>query len=164
MLAKLIYLIGTKGKLKFGEYVFNLTMKQAKSFAMKLPIAFPSLITEIILSQHPDILHPGEIESKKLLPLSLDYKLLVGKHVPDIVIPKRKDVAGTFGSLPKTTKYGVLAELMEVSKALGETIRVNTERKIHVDNMIKSMIQDQEAEEREEEDWDEEGNPEAEAN
>ncbi|MCI50849.1 hypothetical protein A2U01_0072093, partial [Trifolium medium] len=54
----------------------------------------------------------------------------------DIVIPKRKDVAGTSGSLPKATKEGVLAELMEVSKAL----------------------------EIEEEGGDEEGNPEAEGN
>ncbi|MCI45666.1 envelope-like protein, partial [Trifolium medium] len=98
-------------------------MKQAESFAVKLPLAFPSLITEIILSQHPDILCPDEIESKKPPPLSLDYKLLIGKHVPNIVIPKRKDVAGTSGSLPKAIKDDVLAELMEVSKALGESIR-----------------------------------------
>ncbi|MCI73182.1 hypothetical protein A2U01_0094446, partial [Trifolium medium] len=58
-------------------------------------------------------MRPGEIESEKPLPLSLDYKLLVSKHVPDIVIPKRKDVAGTSGSLPKATKDDVLAELME---------------------------------------------------
>ncbi|MCI88475.1 hypothetical protein A2U01_0109762, partial [Trifolium medium] len=54
--------------------------------------------------------------------------------------------------------------LMEVSKALGETIRVSTERKIHMDNLIKSMTQDQDAEEREEEAGDEEGNAEVEAN
>ncbi|MCI32468.1 envelope-like protein [Trifolium medium] len=113
-------------------------MKQAKSFAVKLPITFPSLITEIILSQHPDIMHPDEIESKKPHPLSLDYKLLVA------------------------TKDDVLAELMEISKALGETIKVSTERKIHMDNLIKSMTQ--EATEREEKGGDEEGNPEAEAN
>ncbi|MCI84146.1 hypothetical protein A2U01_0105422, partial [Trifolium medium] len=40
---------------------------------------------------------------------------------------------------------------MEVSKALGETIKVSTERKINVDNLIKFMTQDQEVEEREEE-------------
>ncbi|MCI73517.1 hypothetical protein A2U01_0094781, partial [Trifolium medium] len=74
----------------------------------------------------------------------------------------RKDVAGTSGSLPKATKDGVLAELMDVSKALGETIRVSTEKKIHVDNLIKSMTQ--EAEEIEEEAGDKEGNPEAKAN
>ncbi|MCI61568.1 hypothetical protein A2U01_0082825, partial [Trifolium medium] len=55
-----------------------------------------------------------------------------------------------------------LAEQMEVSKALGETIKVSTERKIHVDNLIKSMTQ--EAEERKEEGGDEEGNPKAKAN
>ncbi|MCI06778.1 hypothetical protein A2U01_0027838, partial [Trifolium medium] len=38
---------------------------------------------------------------------------------------------------------------------------VSTERKIHVDNLIKSMTQDQEAEEREEEEaGNEEVNPE----
>ncbi|MCI67138.1 hypothetical protein A2U01_0088396, partial [Trifolium medium] len=65
-------------------------------------------------------------------------------------------------SLPKATKDGVLAELMEVSKALSETIRVSTKRKIHVDNLIKFMTQ--EAGKREEEVGDEEGNPEDEAN
>ncbi|MCI19700.1 hypothetical protein A2U01_0040860 [Trifolium medium] len=33
---------------------------------------------------------------------------------------------------------------MEVSKALGETIRISTSRKIHVDNLIKSMTQEAE--------------------
>ncbi|MCI35525.1 hypothetical protein A2U01_0056746, partial [Trifolium medium] len=59
-------------------------------------------------------------------------------------------------------KDDVLAELMEVSKALGESIRINTERKVHVDNLIKSMTQ--EAAEVEEEGEDEKGNPEAEGN
>ncbi|MCI36752.1 envelope-like protein, partial [Trifolium medium] len=77
-----------KGSLNFGEYVFNLTMKHADTFAIKVPIAFPSLISEIILSQHPDILHPGEIEN--------------------IVLPKKKDMAGTSGSLPKATKDKVI--------------------------------------------------------
>ncbi|MCI36966.1 hypothetical protein A2U01_0058190, partial [Trifolium medium] len=50
-------------------------------------------------------------------------------------------------------------ELMEVSKALGETIKVSTERKIHVDNLIKFMTQDQEGEEREKQAGDDEANP-----
>ncbi|MCI16564.1 envelope-like protein [Trifolium medium] len=159
MLAKLIYLIGTKWSLNFGEYVFNLTMKHADSFAVKLPIAFPSQITEIILAQQPDILHPREAKNTKHLPLSFDYKLFTGKHVPDIVVPRRNDVDGTSCSLPKATKDKVMAALMEVSKALGETIKIHTERKIHVDNLLKSMAQDQEAEEREEA-GNEEANPE----
>ncbi|MCI85638.1 hypothetical protein A2U01_0106917, partial [Trifolium medium] len=48
---------------------------------------------------------------------------------------------GTVSSLSQGTKDNILDELMEMSKALGETIRASTERKIHVDNFIKSMTQ-----------------------
>ncbi|MCI96858.1 envelope-like protein, partial [Trifolium medium] len=58
-------------------------MKYGESCAVKLPIAFPSLITEIILNQHPTILRPNEAESKKPLQLSFNYKLFAGEHVPD---------------------------------------------------------------------------------
>jgi hypothetical protein len=75
MLAKLIYLIVLKKKINYGEHVFNQTMKHAETFATKLAIAFPALITRMILNQHPDILHPGEVPSKKPLSLSFDYKL-----------------------------------------------------------------------------------------
>ncbi|XP_057418549.1 uncharacterized protein LOC130712747 [Lotus japonicus] len=54
-LAKLVYLIGTKSPFDFGAFVFKQTMKHADTLAVKLPIAFPSLISEIILSQHPEI-------------------------------------------------------------------------------------------------------------
>jgi hypothetical protein len=86
MLAKLIYLIGLKKKINYGEHVFNQTRKHAETFATKLPIAFPTLITGMILDQHPDSLHTGEAQSKKPLSLSFDYKLFGGSHVPDIVI------------------------------------------------------------------------------
>ena len=50
-LAKMIFLIGIMAKLDFVEYVFFYqTMKQAETYGVKLPFAFRSLITEIILS------------------------------------------------------------------------------------------------------------------
>ncbi|MCH93110.1 envelope-like protein, partial [Trifolium medium] len=108
-LAKLIYLIETKGKLNFGEHVFNLTMKHANTFAVKLPIAFPCLITSIILSQHPEILQPGETQVKKPTILTFDYRLFVGSHVPDIVISKVQDTVEPSTSLTKASKNEVLA-------------------------------------------------------
>lgn len=51
-LAKLIYQIGTKAKINFGEYAFDQTMKHVEFFAIKLPIALPCLITRIILKHH----------------------------------------------------------------------------------------------------------------
>jgi hypothetical protein len=160
MLAKLIYLIGLKKKINYGEHVFNQTMKHAETFATKLAIAFPALITRMILNQHPDILHPGEVPSKKPLSLSFDYKLFGGSHVPDIVIPKGRDIVGTSCSLPKANKEVVLAELMEVSKTLGETISISTTRKAHVDKVIKSMTQEVETEFRDEDAGNEETAPE----
>ncbi|XP_050878663.1 uncharacterized protein LOC127082469 [Lathyrus oleraceus] len=56
-LTKLVFQIGTKAKLNFGNYVLKQTMKHADSFAPKIPITFPSLITSIILNQHPKIVY-----------------------------------------------------------------------------------------------------------
>jgi hypothetical protein len=85
-----------------------------------------------------------ETESKKPLSLSFNHKLFVGSHVPDIVIskPQRQTSGEIAATLPKATKDELLTEHLEVSKALGETIRVSTTRKIHVDNLIKSMMKE----------------------
>jgi hypothetical protein len=57
-LAKLIYFIGAGKKVNFGKHVFEQTMKHVETNVVKLPIAFSSLITEIILSQYSSILLP----------------------------------------------------------------------------------------------------------
>jgi hypothetical protein len=146
VLAKMIYLIGTKKKINFGEHVFYQTMKHADTFATKLPIAFPCLITGMILRQFPNILYPEDSPNKKPHVLSYDYKLFVGSHVPDIVFSKGKEAGEASGSLPRANKDDVLAELMEISKTLGETIKTSTTRKAHVDNLIKSIMQEAEVE------------------
>jgi hypothetical protein len=145
MLAKMIFLIGTKKKINFGDHVFIQTMKHAETYAVKLPIAFPCLITGMILRQYPSILYPDDAPTKKPQVLSFDYKLFAGTHVPDIVFPKMKEAAEASSSLPRANKKDVLAELMQISKTLGETIKTSTTRKQHVDNLIKS-IQDADAE------------------
>jgi hypothetical protein len=147
MLAKMIFLIGTKKKLNFGDHVFNQTMKHAETYAVKLPIAFPCLITGMILRQYPNILYPDEAPTKKPQVLSFDYKLFVGTHVPDIVFPKMKEAAEASGSMPRTNKEDVLAELMQISKTLEQTIKTSTARKTHVDNLIRSIMEEGEGEE-----------------
>ncbi|KAK2397820.1 hypothetical protein QL285_059358 [Trifolium repens] len=93
-----------------------------------LPIAFPCLITGMILRQYPNILYPDEVPTKKPQVLSFDYKLFVGTHVPDIVFLKMKEAAEASGSMPRANKEDVLAELMQISKTLGETIKTSTAR------------------------------------
>ncbi|KAK2374853.1 hypothetical protein QL285_075787 [Trifolium repens] len=99
----------------------------------------------MILRQYPFILYPDEAPNKKPQVLSFDYKLFAGTYVPDIVFPKMKEAAEASSSLPRANKDDVLAELMQISKTLGETIKTSTARKQHVDNLIKS-IQDADAE------------------
>lgn len=77
VLTKLIFQIGTKSKLNFGEHVFDQTMKLADSYVVKLPIAFHCLITGIILKQHHNIMHADKIKSKNQGPLTLYYMLLL---------------------------------------------------------------------------------------
>ena len=47
-MARLIYAIGTKSDIDFGTYVFDQTMKHGDLFAVKMPIASPCLLTELI--------------------------------------------------------------------------------------------------------------------
>jgi hypothetical protein len=137
-LAKLIYLIGKGKKVDFGKHVFEQTMKHVETSAIKLPIAFPSLITELILNQHPSILLPEEYESKRPPPISFNRKLFAEPHVPDIVF-KDKEAAETSAPLDRSSLNKVLAELIQVSKELEETIKSSTIRKTCVDHLIKQL-------------------------
>src|ERR1044072_4452608 len=85
-MARLIYGIGTKSAIDFGAYVFDQTMKHGDSFAIKMPISLPCLLTELILSQYPAILRADEKEAPKGNPLNFDYMLFVGTHVKDIEV------------------------------------------------------------------------------
>ena len=119
--------------------------KYGDSFAVKMPIAFPCLLTELILSQHPTILRDNEEEFPKCNPLNFDYRLFVGTHVKDIEILSAKE-SDHSGSIPGTVKENILSELIDTSKTLQETIRVCTERKLSIDRLIQQMLDEQEIE------------------
>lgn len=150
-LAKLIFHIGTKSKLNFGEYVFNQTMKHANSFDVNLPKKNSCLITGIILKQHPEVLHPQETPIKKARPLTLENKLFVRTHVPYIVVKHQsKNPSENSSSVSKATKKEVLHGLMEVSKAQQATLITSTTRKNKVDELIDLMTNEKEGEDEEE--------------
>jgi len=132
-LGKFIYVIGTTTKFNFGSHVFEKTMKHAQSFIVKMPIAFPSIICGVILSQHPGILTENDVACKRESPLSLHHKLFQGTNVTDIVITSINENASS------TSKEGICKELKAMSKTLEETIRTSTERKISVDKMILTL-------------------------
>jgi hypothetical protein len=55
-LARFVYAVGTGTEFNYGAHIFEETVQHAKSWAVRMPIAYPSLICGIILAQHPTIL------------------------------------------------------------------------------------------------------------
>ncbi|KAH1210449.1 hypothetical protein GmHk_15G044755 [Glycine max] len=149
-LGKFLYAVGTKSKFNFGNYIFDQTVKHSESFAVKLPIAFPTVLCGIMLSQHPNILNNIDSVMKRESPLSLHYKLFEGTHVPDIVSTSGKAAASGVVS-----KDALIAELKDTCKVLEATIKATTEKKMELERLIKRLsesgIDDEEAAEEEEE-------------
>src|ERR1044072_678631 len=143
-LARLLFAIGTKSKIDFGSYVFEKTLKHGESFAVKMSIAFPCLITEMIISQHPAILRDNEEEFPKGHSLNFDYRLFVGTHVKDIEDKPAKE-SGHSGLRTQPVKEDILSELIDTSKALQETIRICTDKKIRIDKLIMQIQAEKEA-------------------
>ncbi|KAH1215397.1 hypothetical protein GmHk_13G036548 [Glycine max] len=149
-LGKFLYAVGTKSKFNFGNYIFDQTVKHSESFAVKLPIAFPTVLCGIMLSQHPNILNYTDSVMKRESPLSLHYKLFEGTHVPDIV-----STSGKAAASGAVSKDALIAELKDTCKVLEATIKANTEKKMELERMIRRLsesgIDDGEAAEEEEE-------------
>ncbi|XP_050895520.1 uncharacterized protein LOC127102158 [Lathyrus oleraceus] len=95
----------------------------ASTNAVKLPIAFPSMIYGIILSQDPGILSSNDLPSRRKPALSVHYNMFEGSHVEDIVM--------TSAMKNPASKVGTIAELKETCKELGEGIR---EAEAHTSN------------------------------
>jgi hypothetical protein len=85
-MAKFIYCIGTKTKMNFGAYIFYQTVRHGRSEAVKLPIAFPTLLCSIILDQQPGILTAADVPKKREFPLSLHYKLFGSNLLQTVVL------------------------------------------------------------------------------
>ncbi|XP_045810907.1 uncharacterized protein LOC123905343 [Trifolium pratense] len=60
-LGKFIYAVGTKAKFDYGAYFFQETLSHALTYAVEKPVAFPTLLCNIILEQHPDILRSTDV-------------------------------------------------------------------------------------------------------
>ncbi|KAH1228929.1 hypothetical protein GmHk_10G028821 [Glycine max] len=120
-----------------------------ESFAVKLPIAFPTVLCGIMLSQHPNILNNIDSVKKRESPLSLHYKLFEGTHVPDIV-----STSGKAAASGAVSKDDLIAELKDTCKVLEATIKANTEKKMELERLIKRLsdngVDDGEAAEEEE--------------
>ncbi|XP_050896082.1 uncharacterized protein LOC127102794 [Lathyrus oleraceus] len=132
-LGRFIFAIGIKVKFDYGRFMFDQIIKHATTNAVKLPIAFTSMICGIILNQYPGILCSNDLPSRIKPALAVHYKLFEGSHVEDIVM--------TSAMKGPTSKVGAIVELKETCKELGERIRVATTRKISLEALIASLEQ-----------------------
>jgi hypothetical protein len=119
-LARLIYSVGTGTEADYGTYIFDQTMTHGKSWAVRLPIAFPTLICGIILTQHPTILTAADEPCKRESPLSLYFKLFEGDHAADIAGPSRKVPSPRKGSSSTMNKKAMIISMEAVVRALDE--------------------------------------------
>ncbi|XP_058746013.1 uncharacterized protein LOC131618874 [Vicia villosa] len=132
VLGRFLYAVGTKAKFNYGAYIFDQTMKHAGSFSIKGPIAFPSLLSGIILDQYSNILNEHDVVCKRESPLAFHYKLFQGKHVPDIVMTSAE-----------TSKYGASVSKAEVIAILKETCKELESRKMSLEQMIDTLEMDE---------------------
>ncbi|XP_045830914.1 uncharacterized protein LOC123922216 [Trifolium pratense] len=112
----------------------NLVVQHAKTSVTKQPIAFPTLICDIILSQHPNIRHEGESAKKRATPLAIHQKLYSKQHAPDIVGP-----SNAAADTPMTRKE-MIAMLEANCKELDEK-KLQFERMIHALRVEEAAVQ-----------------------
>ncbi|KAK2389364.1 hypothetical protein QL285_062958 [Trifolium repens] len=139
-LARFIYSVGTGTVFNYGAHIFDETVQHAKSWAVRMPIAFPTLICSIILAQHPSILTADDEVSKRESPLDFHPRLFEGTHAADIEITG-PSVAAPTGSGSMSRKE-MIASLEAACKALDE-------KKKSLEQVIMALRQEEAAEESE---------------
>ncbi|XP_058777084.1 uncharacterized protein LOC131651435 [Vicia villosa] len=131
VLGRFIYAVGTKSKFNYGTYILEQIIKHAGGYSVKGPIAFHSLIYDIILNQHPGILFETDSICKRESDLSFHYKLFQGTQVTYIVMTSTE-----------TSKSGSSASKADVITMLKETCKELEARKISHEKMINILEKD----------------------
>ncbi|XP_058784396.1 uncharacterized protein LOC131659189 [Vicia villosa] len=127
-LGRFIYAVGTKAKFDYGTYIFEQTLKHTRSFSIKGPIAFPSLLCGIILDQYPNILNEHDIVCKRESPLAFHYELFQGKHVQDVVMTSAE-----------TSKSGASASKVEAISMIKKTCKELESRNTTLEKLISTL-------------------------
>ncbi|KAK2374492.1 hypothetical protein QL285_075449 [Trifolium repens] len=153
-LGRLIFAVGTHKRINMGKFIFDQTIKHAKSTAVKLPIAFPTLLCDLILEQQPALKTVDDVAKPREAPLSFHFKLFAKHHAPDIV--------GTSG----TQAPEVTMSRKDIVVALKDTCVMLDEKKALFEKMIAALEREEEvaeAADNQNEEENAEDNPESEA-
>ncbi|KAK2358673.1 hypothetical protein QL285_095841 [Trifolium repens] len=139
-LAKFVYAIGTSADVDYGSLIFDQIVEHGKSWAMKLVISFPTIISGIILDQHPNILLPEDVPCKRDSPMTLSYKLFEGKHAADIIVLPKKVVPQESVASTSMNRKAMIITMEAAVKALDE-------QKTELEKVIFALKQEQAEEE-----------------
>ncbi|KAK2456353.1 hypothetical protein QL285_003726 [Trifolium repens] len=139
-LAKFVYAVGTGANVDYGALIFDQIVEHGKSWAIKLVIGFPTLISDIILDQHPNILVPEDTPCNRESPMSLSYKLFEGKHAADIVLPAKKVVPQESVASTSMNRKAMIITMEAAVKALDE-------QKTELERVILALKQEEAKEE-----------------
>jgi hypothetical protein len=144
-LARFIYSFGTSTSSDYGAYIFEETVQHAKSWAVRMPIAYPSLICSIIIAQHPNILTADDEICKRESPLDFHPKLFEGKHAADI------DLSGSSAGVGPSGVSGVPGPMNRKAMiaTLEETCKALDEKKKNLEQVILALKQEEAAEQGE---------------
>ncbi|KAK2392363.1 hypothetical protein QL285_065733 [Trifolium repens] len=146
-LARFIYSVGTRTMFNYGAHIFDETVQHGKSWAVRMPIAYPSLICGIILAQHPTILTADDEVSKRESPLDFHPKLFDGKHAADIEFSGPSSVVGA-GPSGVTAGPGSMNR-KEMIASLEAACKALDEKKKSLEQVIMTLRQEEAAEESE---------------
>jgi len=111
--------------MDIGRYVFDQTVKHSKTDAVKFPIAFPTLLCNIMLSQHPGLITTDDLPMKRESPLTIHHKLFGENYAANLV--------GTSVPIPNTdymSKEEIITTLKDICVMLDER-KAQFERMIH---------------------------------
>ncbi|WJX67651.1 hypothetical protein P8452_52099 [Trifolium repens] len=147
-LARFIYCVGNKINFDFGTYIFQQTVKHAKTLAVKMPIAFPSLLCGIIVNQRPDVLVKEDMACRRQSAISFSAQ--------DLNVDSNVSTSAT-GALSRKEMISTLKETcktLEEKKTRLEAVIAGLELEEEQDQPDVNAEDDEEAEDHAAEDTD----------
>ena len=73
-LAQLVYQIDSSHVVDVGEFVFQQILRHVDTYGINIPICFPRLINDFLLSYHSDLLIDDDVTGSTPRNISLSYK------------------------------------------------------------------------------------------
>ncbi|XP_058784067.1 uncharacterized protein LOC131658832 [Vicia villosa] len=102
VLGRFLYAVGTKAKFDYGAYIFDQTMKHVGSFSIKGPIAFPSLLSDIVMTSAETSKSEASVNKAKVIAILKEtYKELEARKmsleqmIQTLEMDENEEFAGT---------------------------------------------------------------------